>query len=73
MGQRWARGSKKDNKVLSAKEQQGPHRDLQILLTWMHRMHRILQETAGFYCRESANPHRIIARVGFWCRKLSSC
>ena len=26
------------------------------------------QETAGFQCRESANPHPIIARAGFWCR-----
>ncbi len=86
MGRRSARGSTKDTRDkedLSAKKQQGPrrsqwegirpHRDLKRSLTSMHRIHRILQETAGFSCRESANPHRIIARVGFWCRKLSSC
>ena len=32
-----------------------------------------LQETAGFQFRESRNPHGIIARAGFWCRKLLSC
>ena len=43
------------------------------LLTSMHRMHRIFQETASLYSWVSAIPHRTIARAGFRCNNLSSC